>query len=109
MAPWMLTAFRFLAPLKRLRGTALDPFGRTEERRAERALIAEYETTVAEMLALLSPATLATAVALASLPERIRGYGHIKEKSMREAAAERTRLLQRLRELPALPLPLAAE
>ena len=107
--PWVLTAFRFLAPLKILRGTALDPFGRTEERRAERALIAEYESSVAEMLAGLSPTTLATAVALASLPERIRGYGHIKEKSMREAAAERTRLLQRLRESPALPLPLAAE
>ena len=106
---WVLTAFRFLAPLKFLRGTALDPFGRTEERRAERALIAEYETTVAEMLAGLSPTTLATAVALASLPERIRGYGHIKEKSMREAAAERARLLQRLRGSAALPVALAAE
>ncbi len=107
--PWVLTAFRFLAPLKLLRGTALDPFGRTQERRAERRLIGEYEATVAEMLALLSPATLAGAVALASLPERIRGFGHVKEKAMREAAAERTRLLERLRAPPETKLPLAAE
>jgi indolepyruvate ferredoxin oxidoreductase len=108
--PWVLTAFRFLAPLKILRGTVLDPFGRTEERRAERRLIAEYEATIEEILARLSPDTLATAVALASLPERIRGFGHVKEKAMREAAAERARLLERLGQAkPAATLPLAAE
>jgi indolepyruvate ferredoxin oxidoreductase len=88
----------------------LDPFGRTEERRAERRLIAEYEATIEEILARLSPDTLATAVALASLPERIRGFGHVKEKAMREAAAERARLLERLGQAkPAATLPLAAE
>ncbi len=98
---WMLRAFRVLAPFKVLRGTWLDPFGHTEERRAERRLIAEYEATIADIVQCLAPATLATAVALASLPERIRGYGHVKEKSMREAATERARLLAALREPPA--------
>ena len=101
--PWVLTAFRLLAPLKVLRGTALDPFGRTEERRAERALIAQYETDMADILAHLSPATAATAVALASLPERIRGFGHVKEKAMREAAAERARLIEKLHTAAAPP------
>jgi len=104
---WMLRVFRVLAPLKRLRGTALDPFGRTEERRAERALIADYEADMAAALAALSPATLATAVSLASVPDRIRGFGHVKEKAMREAAAERARLLDRLRQ-PAAPARAAA-
>jgi indolepyruvate ferredoxin oxidoreductase len=105
---WMLSAFRMLAPLKVLRGTPLDPFGHTDERRAERKLIADYEVTVDEILRRLAPATLATAVALANLPERIRGYGHVKDKAMREAASERARLLEKLR-APAQPLPMAAE
>ncbi|MDE2198685.1 MAG: indolepyruvate ferredoxin oxidoreductase family protein [Rhodospirillales bacterium] len=94
--PWMMTAFRLLAPLRVLRGTRLDPFGRSEERRAERALIGDYEVAVEHILKTLSPETLPVAVALASLPERIRGFGHIKEKAMREAADERARLLGRL-------------
>ena len=57
--PWMMGAFAVMAPLKVLRGTALDPFGRTEERRAERALIGQYEADVAELLASLLPRTLA--------------------------------------------------
>ena len=105
---WMQRAFGYLAPLKRLRGTALDPFGRTEERRAERALIGQFEADIAECLRLLSPQTLATAVALASLPDRIRGYGHVKEKAMREAGVERARLIERLRK-PAPPVAMAAE
>ncbi len=106
--PWVLSAFRLLAPLKLLRGTRLDPFGRTEERRAERRLIGEYEGDVATMLDRLSPATLAAAVALAGLPERIRGFGHVKEKATREATAERARLLALL-EQPAPALRMAAE
>jgi indolepyruvate ferredoxin oxidoreductase len=99
--PWLLTAFRVLAPLKRLRGTRLDPFGRTEERLAERQLITEYEAMVEELIQRLSPQTLATAVALASLPEQIRGFGHVKERAMREAGVTRTRLLEQLRQPPA--------
>ena len=94
---WMMLVFRVLAALRFLRNTPLDPFARTAERRSEQALIAEYEATIAEILDRLSPATLATAVALAALPERIRGFGHVKERSMRLAEAERERLLERLR------------
>ncbi len=95
--PWILSAFAVLAPFKMLRGTPLDPFGRSDERRAERALIGQYETDIAEILAGLSPANLAASVALAAIPERIRGFGHIKERAMRLAAEERVRLLERLR------------
>ena len=63
----------------------------------ERDLITEYEATIEEILAHLTPATLATAVALASLPEQIKGYGHVKERTARTAATERTRLLDKLR------------
>ncbi len=94
--PWMLTAFGILQHFRILRGTRLDLFGRTEERQMERALIPEYEATINDILAHLSPKTLATATALAALPETIRGYGHVKERNARTAAAERTRLLEKL-------------
>ncbi len=93
---WMLTAFRVIQHLRFLRGTRLDIFGRTEERHMERDLIPEYEATIETILTHLSPQTLATAVALASLPEKIKGYGHVKERNARTAATERTRLLERL-------------
>ncbi|OJY70329.1 MAG: indolepyruvate ferredoxin oxidoreductase [Rhodospirillales bacterium 70-18] len=96
--PWLMHAFRVLAPLKVLRGTALDLFGRTEERRAERRLIGEYEAVVEEIIQRLSPQTLATAVALAGLPETIRGFGHVKERAIRQAGVEQAKLLERLRQ-----------
>ena len=92
--PWMLKAFGVLAKLKGLRGTAFDPFGGTEERKAERALIAEYESTVAMMIAKLDAANLSAAVAVASVPEEIRGYGHVKEAHMKKAAAKRASLVE---------------
>jgi len=104
--PWMLKAFGVLAKFKALRGTALDPFGRSEERQAERALIGEYEATIAQVLQGLTAQNLATAVALAALPEKIKGFGHVKERTMREAAAERGRLLARF---TAAPVAMAAE
>ena len=104
--PWMLKAFGVLAKFKALRGTALDPFGRTEERKAERALIGEYEATITQVLQDLTAQNLSTAVALAALPEKIKGFGHVKERTMREAAAERGRLLARL---TAAPVAMAAE
>jgi len=76
--PAMGMAFRLLARLKGLRGTALDPFGRTEERRTERALIVEYRACIEELLAGLGVANHAAAVEIARLPEQIRGYGHVK-------------------------------
>ncbi len=78
----MLVAFRLLARLKGLRGTALDVFGRTEERRTERALIAEYRATVDTLLAGLSPDNHALAVEIAVLPEMVKGYGHVKERHL---------------------------
>jgi indolepyruvate ferredoxin oxidoreductase len=91
--PWMMTAFRVLAKLKGLRGTWLDLFGRTEERRTERALIAEYEQTVAQLLQGLTRDNHALAVQVASLPEEIRGFGHIKAKAIAAARARREQLL----------------
>jgi indolepyruvate ferredoxin oxidoreductase len=98
---WVLRAFGLLAKLKFLRGTALDPFGRTAERREERRLIGEYEALVAEIIAHLSPANHAAAVALASLPETIRGFGHVKDASIAKAAARRLELLAAFRNPPA--------
>jgi indolepyruvate ferredoxin oxidoreductase len=107
----MARAFALLRHGKRLRGTPLDPFGWTAERRMERRLIAEYEADFDEMLAALSPATAEDATALARLPLSIRGFGHVKEANAREAAATREALLARLRAGggDAAPLATAAE
>ncbi|MEP7140638.1 MAG: DUF6537 domain-containing protein, partial [Caldimonas sp.] len=83
--PWMLQAFRVLAKLKGLRGTAFDPFGRTEERVVERALIDEYRLSIEEVLRALGPANLALAVEIARVPEMIRGYGHVKARHLAAA------------------------
>ena len=80
--PVMLTAFRLLARLKGLRGTALDPFGRTAERRTERALIGEYRALVDELLAGLTESNHAEAIAIAREAERIRGFGPVKERNL---------------------------
>jgi len=85
---WMLAAFAVLAKLRRLRGTPFDPFGRTPERRAERALIAEYERTLDTIVAGLTPENHAIAVEWAAVPFEIRGYGHVKEASRERAAAK---------------------
>ena len=86
--------------IQRLRGTALDIFGRTEERRMERALIEEYEQTVGTLLAGLTRDNHALAVEIASLPETIRGYGHIKAKSAEVARKKLDELLARYRAAP---------
>jgi indolepyruvate ferredoxin oxidoreductase len=93
--PWMMGLFGVLAKFKSLRGTALDIFGRTEERRMERALIEEYEQTVGTLLAGLTRENHALAVEIASLPETIRGYGHIKAKSVEGARKKLAELLAR--------------
>ncbi|HSN33157.1 MAG TPA: indolepyruvate ferredoxin oxidoreductase family protein, partial [Ideonella sp.] len=86
--PWMLGAFRVLARFKRLRGSALDPFGRTEERRTERALISEYRASIEELLRTLDADNLARAVEIARIPEEIRGYGHVKARHLAAARAK---------------------
>jgi indolepyruvate ferredoxin oxidoreductase len=100
--PWMRNAFGLLAKMKGLRGTALDVFGRTEERRTERQLIVDYEKTIDELLAKLDRANHATAVAIASIPEEIRGYGHVKLRHLQAAKAKETELLAAFRS-PASP------
>lgn len=89
---WMIHMFRLLAGLKVLRGTMFDPFGYSAERRTERQLIAEYEATILRRVSRLRPAEIPTLTKLASLPERIRGYGHIKDNAIENAAVERKRL-----------------
>jgi indolepyruvate ferredoxin oxidoreductase len=92
--PWMMKAFSTLARLKFLRGTLLDPFGHSAERKAERALIGQYKETVARLLPNLSPDNLAKATAIASIPEDIRGFGHVKEKHLKAAREKEAALLQ---------------
>ena len=105
--PWLMTAFRVLAKMKRLRGTMLDPFGHTEERKMERRLIAEYETLVRTIVASVTPDSHALAMELAGAAERIRGYGHIKQQSVAQVKATEARLLARLQK--AEPVLQAAE
>ena len=80
--PWMLRALRVLAKLKGLRGTPFDPFGYSEERRTERRLVVEYETLVRELCEGLDYENHGLAVDIASLPEGIRGYGHVKAEHL---------------------------
>ena len=95
--PWMLPAFGLLARFKRLRGTALDPFGYTTERRTERALIGEYEALVDELLQGLAPHNHGVAIELASLPDEIRGFGHVKMRNLAAVRARWTSLLAQFR------------
>src|SRR5665213_1682254 len=90
--PWMLGAFRVLAKFKFLRGTPLDPFGYSADRKTERRLIAEYSALLNELCDRLTLDNHATAVALAALPEKIRGYGHVKARHLIAVRAEEAAL-----------------
>jgi indolepyruvate ferredoxin oxidoreductase len=85
---WMLGAFRVLAKLKFLRGSAFDVFGYTPERRMERQLITRYEETVGQITEKTTATSYEIAVKLASIPEQIRGYGHVKQQHLQKAEAE---------------------
>jgi indolepyruvate ferredoxin oxidoreductase len=89
---WMIHAFRLLARLKFLRGTALDPFGYTAERQTERRLIDDYRTMIELRTATLKREQIPILAKLARLPEAIRGYGHIKEQAISKSLAEKARL-----------------
>ncbi|MDO9246389.1 MAG: 2-oxoacid:acceptor oxidoreductase family protein, partial [Phenylobacterium sp.] len=90
---WMLNlGFPMLAKLKGLRGTGLDLFGYSEERRMERGLIAAYEAGIDKLLAGISAEKMPLAVQIAQVPQQIRGYGHIKEASVTKATAQETTL-----------------
>jgi indolepyruvate ferredoxin oxidoreductase len=97
LGPWLMPALRVLATMRRLRGTWLDPFGHTEERRLERQLARDYEALIGGVLPELSQDNLSLAVQLAELPQRIRGYGHVKLASVATARARERDLLDRLR------------
>jgi indolepyruvate ferredoxin oxidoreductase len=91
--PGMLTAFRVLAKLKGLRGTPLDLFGRTPERRAERALIAQYRASIEQVIASLTGQNHSVALEVARLPDRIKGFGHVKDRNLAAARIEWDRLM----------------
>ena len=90
---WFEKSAPWLAKMKSLRGTPLDPFGRSEERRTERALISEFEADMKTVLAGLTDDNLSVARDLAELPLSIRGFGPVKEANVEKAAARRAELL----------------
>ena len=94
--PWMMAGFRLLAKMKRLRGTRLDVFGRTAERRMERQLITDYHALLETLLASPSLARSELALELASLPDMIRGFGHVKEANVARARQRQAELLASL-------------
>jgi indolepyruvate ferredoxin oxidoreductase len=91
----MLRAMQLLARCKGLRGTALDPFGRSAERREERALIEDYRELVGELITGLTAENHGAAVECASLPDQVRGYGPVKAESIVEYRQQRPALLHR--------------
>jgi indolepyruvate ferredoxin oxidoreductase len=95
--PWMRHVFKLLTWLRPLRGTALDIFGYTRERRMERRLIADYEATLGELSTSLGPDNHALAIEIASLPAKMRGFGHIKARNVESAKACEAELLALLR------------
>jgi len=99
--PWMMGAFRVLAGLRGLRGTAFDVFGRTAERRMERQLIEDYRAMVEDLLARFDAIDFDTALSLARLPEQIRGFGHVKLESVVSARVRWDALAKQLDARPA--------
>lgn len=95
--PWMLKLMKVLAGLKGLRGTAFDIFGYSAERRMERALVADYENILREILSGLAAGNLDLAIQLASLPDEIRGYGPVKNENAAKVAHRKADLLARFR------------
>ena len=86
--PWVFGAMKLLARLRGLRGSALDPFGRTEERRAERRWVEDYERRIAALAAELDAPRVALATRIAAIAEQVRGFGPVKEAQMAKAGAQ---------------------
>lgn len=95
--PWIRPLFRGVATLRFLRGTPLDVFGYSQERRHERAAIDTYRQTILELLTSLKQDNVDLAVQIASIPENIRGYGHVKAQHVADAKAKQAELLARWR------------
>jgi indolepyruvate ferredoxin oxidoreductase len=106
--PWIFPLFALLAKFKVLRGTAFDPFGYSTERKTERALVRDYEALLDEVLAKLDAGNHHIAAGLAAIPEKIRGFGHVKLRHLKAAKADEAVLLDQFRAGPA-PLLKAAE
>jgi len=98
--PWLFQAFKILAKLRRLRGTPLDIFGYSAERKLERRLIADYERLIDELIAGLNAENHRIAVDLAAVPEHIRGFGHVKEQHLAQAKTHEAQLLAAYRNPP---------
>jgi indolepyruvate ferredoxin oxidoreductase len=94
---WMFPAFRVLAKLRFLRGGLFDIFGHSEERRTERARVGEYETTLRDLLARLDRDKHALCVQIATIPEEIRGFGHVRQRHLKAAKAKEAELIAALR------------
>ena len=95
--PWILRAFAVMAKFKFLRGTPFDPFGYTAERQTERRLVTEYEQLLDELCGHLTPGNHRIAVELAMIPEKIRGFGPVKQRHLAAAKAEETALFEQFR------------
>ncbi|HET8709842.1 MAG TPA: indolepyruvate ferredoxin oxidoreductase family protein, partial [Spongiibacteraceae bacterium] len=98
---WVMKGFRLLAKCKGLRGSSFDPFGYTDERRTERALLAHYRETLQHLLLKLKKENLAVAIEIAALPEKIRGFGPVKMRSIKAARLREIELLARFNSPPA--------
>ena len=107
--PWMLKAMRVLAKLRHLRGSRLDPFARSHDRKLDRELIADYERVVDEIVVNLDRANHEAAIELAALPEQIRGYGHVRERYLAGARKRQAALLEDFRHRRAPGTPLATK
>jgi indolepyruvate ferredoxin oxidoreductase len=99
---WVRPVFGVLASLKGLRGTALDVFGYTHERREERALIAEYRQAIESLLPTLGAGNREAAAAFARVPEQIRGFGHVKARHLTASRQQWMVLLDKYRQTPAV-------
>ena len=97
---WVGSVFPILAKLRFLRGSMLDPFGHTEERKTERALIEQYCATITSLCASLDAKNLSLVTEIARIPEEIRGYGHVKERHLHNAKEKEARLLAQLETVP---------
>jgi len=93
--PWMMKAFGVLQRFKGLRGTAFDPFGHTAERKDERARIGRYRGGIEALLAGLDASRLPLAIEIAGLPEKIRGFGHVRAKNAAETDMREAELVAR--------------
>ena len=91
---WILPIFRILSKFKFLRGTIFDPFGKTQERKTERFMISQYASDISKILNEVNSKNITLAVQIASIPDMVRGYGHVKEENISKASKKRDDLFK---------------